>query len=435
MSYSVRIAAFSLLLVLLTALVIWRGAAAREVSVLTQSPTGEVVAVGTPIRIIFSQPVDQRSVEERFTLTPETTGSFFWDGQSVTFQPDQPLRAGTSYRVSLQPGIADRAARTTTQQPLGWTFRTRNPRLLLLRHTPDGTSILLLSEADGSNPREILREPDGIVDMIAAPDGSQAILVVPRTAERMALLRVDLQDGRPRPLVDTPDLSAAAPAWSPNGNLIAFEQRPLSAGTMGDPAVWLAQPDGTSFGPVTEPGQIGTAPVWSPDSRRLAFHDAATGSVTVYNFTSTFQIFPDSRDIPVTWAADSSALLYVGDVAGRLRRANLETGETTGLPDEAVAPVSAVAWSPDGAWLALVQGENPGAAGRLWLLRPDGSEQQQLSGPAAATDSGPVWSPDSRQLAFLRDDGSGTQAAWLLDLDTDVPRQVATDVARVVWLP
>jgi len=122
-------------------------------------------------------------------------------------------------------------------------------------------------------------------------------------------------------------------------------------------------------------------------------------------------------------------------VAGRLRRANLETGETTGLPDEAVAPVSAVAWSPDGAWLALVQGENPGAAGRLWLLRPDGSEQQQLSGPAAATDSGPVWSPDSRQLAFLRDDGSGTQAAWLLDLDTDVPRQVATDVARVVWLP
>jgi len=434
MSYSVRIAAFSLLLALLTALVIWRGAAVREVSVLTQSPTGEAVAVGTPIRVIFSQPVDQRSVEERFTLTPETPGRFFWDGQSVTFQPDQPLRAGTTYRVSLQPGIADRAARTATEQPLGWTFHTRNPRLLLLRHAPDGTSILLLSEADGSNPREILREPDGIVDMIAAPDGSQAILVVPRTAERMALLRVDLQDGRPRPLVDTPDLSAAAPAWSPNGNLIAFEQRPLAAGTPGDPAIWLAQPDGTSFGPVTEPGQIGTAPVWSPDSRRLAFHDAATDSVTVYNFTSTFQTFPDSRNIPVAWSADSSTLLYVSDAAGQLRRANLETGETTGWPDAAVAPVSAVAWSPDGAWLALVQGENPMAAGRLWLLRPDGSEQQQLSAPAA-TDSAPVWSPDSRQLAFLRDDGSGMQAAWLVDLDTGALRQVATDVTRVVWLP
>lgn len=434
MSYTTRIIAFSLLLALLTALVIWWGPAERTVSIVTQAPTGEAVSVGAPIRIIFSQPVDRLSVEERFRLTPDTAGSFIWEGQAVTFQPDQPLRAATTYEVALEPGIADQAARSTTQEPLGWTFRTRSPRLLLRRDEPDGAGVLLLVDAAGSNARELLREPDGITDMAVAPDGSQALITVPRTPERSALLLVDLEAGTTRPLVDAPDVSASAAAWSPNGSLIAFERRPVQDGTRGDPAIWLAQPDGTSFGPVTEANQAGTTPVWAPDSSRLAFTVAPSQTVTIYSFTSTFQTFSVSSGEPPTWAADSAALIYVG-AQGALRRASLETGTTSDIAPASGISYSAPAWSPDGVWVAATRQPSRTAAGALWLLRPDGSEQRQLTDPGGASDSQPTWAPDSQRLAFLRTSSEGAAAAWVLDQASGEQRQVADDVGQVAWVP
>jgi Tol biopolymer transport system component len=436
MSYPLRIAAVSLLLALLTALVLWRGPAARSVEVVIQAPDGTDVSVGAPIRIVFGQAVDRLSVEERFRLTPEAAGRFFWDGQAVTFQPDQPLRPDTTYQVTLEPGIADQAAQTTTQEPIRWTFRTRPSRLLLLRHMPDGASTLLLTTTDGSDTREVLREPGGIAAAIVAPDGSQALVTVPRSAERSALLLVNLESGSTRPLVEIADVSASAPAWAPDGNLIAFERRPLQADGVGDPAIWLAQPDGTSLGPVTEPDQRGMAPAWSPDSSRLAFYEAASEQVMLYDFRSTFQSFPASSSAPaIAWAPDSAALLYAGEKPGVLRYASLERGTTRDIVVAPDAAPGAVAWAPTGEWVAVAQQASPTAAGALWLLRPDGSAPRQLTTPGSASDSAPAWSPDGQQLAFLRTSSDGTSAAWLVDPASGEQRQVAADVAQVVWVP
>lgn len=434
MTYTHRIVAFSLLLALLTALLLWWGPAARTVNVVTRAPTGEEVSVGAPIRIIFSQPVDRLSVEERFTLTPETSGRFLWEGQTVTFQPDQPLRPATTYQVTLQPGITDQAARSTTQEAIGWTFRTRDPRLLLRRQAPDGAGILLLADADGDSERELLREPAGITDMTVAPDGSQALITVSRSAERSALLLVNLDDGSTRPLVDSPDVSASMAAWSPNGSLIAFERRAVQDGAIDDPAIWLAQPDGTSFGPVTESGQVGLAPAWSPDGSRLAFTETTSQTVTIYAFTSVFQTFPNSSGEPVAWSPDSAALIYTSST-GMLWRADLASGQHAPLSPQQRGSEQQPAWSPDGAWVALVRQENPTAASTLWLMRPDGSDQQPLPHPGDASASQPDWSPDSQQLVFLRTGSDGSSTAWVLDRANDEQRPVAQDVAQLVWVP
>jgi Tol biopolymer transport system component len=425
----------SLLLALLTVLLIWRGPAARMVDVVTQAPTGEAVPVGAPIRVIFSQPVDRLSVEQRFRLTPEAAGHFFWEGQAMTFQPTQPLRADTTYRVTLEPGIADQAARTATQEAIGWTFRTRASRLLLRRQASDGAGVLLLASPDGSDVRELLREPGGITDMEVAPDGSQALITVPRTAERSALLLVDLDTGTTRPLLDSAEMSAHAAAWSPTGELIAYVQRTLRDGTAGEPAIWLAQPDGTSLGPVTEPNQRGTAPAWSPDGSRLAFTETTSQTVTVYAFTSAFQTFPNSGGAPATWAPDSAALIYA-DAQGGLRRASLEADTTNEIAPAPDAAFGAPAWSPDGAWVAVVRREAPAEeAGALWVLRPDGSAPRQLTEPDGAADSAPVWSPDSQHLAFVRRGSDGSSAAWVLDPDSGALRQVAENSVQVAWVP
>ncbi|NJP05459.1 MAG: Ig-like domain-containing protein [Chloroflexaceae bacterium] len=158
MSYHYRITLFSLFLWCLIAVLIWWGPSVRAVVIVTQSPTGDMVSVGAPIRIIFSQPVDQSSVEARFTLTPETAGRFIWEGQTLTFQPEPALEPATTYQVTLQPGIADQTLQSTTASATGWTFRTRSPRLLLLQQTPGGAGVLWLADTTGDERRELLRE-------------------------------------------------------------------------------------------------------------------------------------------------------------------------------------------------------------------------------------------------------------------------------------
>jgi TolB protein len=270
--------------------------------------------------------------------------------------------------------------------------------------------------------------------MTVAPDGSQALIAVPRSAERSALLLVNLDDGSTRSLVDSPDVSARAAAWSPDGSLIAFEQRTVQDDTIGDPVIWLAQPDGTSFGPVTEGAQVGMTPIWSPDGSRLAFTETTSQTMTIYAFTSASQTFPDSSGEPATWSPDSTALIYTSST-GTLWRAELASGQRVNLSPQQRGSAQQPAWSPDGQWVALVRRETPTAAATLWLLRPDGSDQQPLPTPDDVSDSQPGWSPDSQQLAFLRTASDGTSAAWVFDPASGEQRRVVQDVAQVVWVP
>lgn len=437
-----RIVGVSLLLAVLTALVIWRGPAIRAVQVVTHAPTGADIAVGNPIHITFSRPVDRRSVEARFTLEPPVVGRFIWSGQTLTFEPQQPLRPATDYHVVLAPGIADQAAQTTTQEAITWHFRTRSPRLVLLRHAADGTATLWLTERDGRNGRAVVREPGGILEVAVAPDGQYVLLTLPRPAERTALVLVALEDGTQQPLIDDEQVRASTPAWAPDGSFIAFEQRFRQAEGWSSPAIWVMQPDGTPFGPLTTSEQVGFAPVWAPDSRQVAFLDAVTQHVTVAAFPSSSQTFADSAGEAVTWAPDASALIYTSSVPGDdsrtiLRRATISTGETTVLTGTQATSTSHPAWSPDGAWVSLMRSTTSDAAGILWLVRPDGSEARQISTPAITTgNQQPVWSPDSQHIAFLHmsSDGS-THTAWVVDLASGAAQQVGDDVAQVVWVP
>jgi Tol biopolymer transport system component len=156
--------------------------------------------------------------------------------------------------------------------------------------------------------------------------------------------------------------------------------------------------------------------------------------VTIYAFTSAFQTFPDSSGEPVTWSPDSAALIYTSST-GKLWRADLASGQRVSLSPQQGGSAETPAWSPDGAWVALVRQENPTAANTLWLMRPDGSDRQPLPHPGDASESQPSWSPDSQHLAFLRTGSDGTSAAWVFDHASGEQYQVAQDVAQVVWVP
>jgi Tol biopolymer transport system component len=81
---------------------------------------------------------------------------------------------------------------------------------------------------------------------------------------------------------------------------------------------------------------------------------------------------------------------------------------------------TAFAWSPDGTWVAVVEGAPASGELDLYLVGADGFGRRQLtSNPGAETT--PTWSRDGRLLAFVHrpPGGQWTDESWLVVLDTE----------------
>lgn len=443
MGYYQRIALVSLALALFTALLIWRGPQVRDVALVARAPNGEAVSAGAAISFTFSRAVDRRSAEQSLRITPMTPGRFFWEDRTLTFRPNPSLEPATTYGVTLTEGLRDAQGRAN-RAAISWSFRTRSPQLLLIGGGAGEPGALWLAGSDGSAPRQIYAAPEGIGGVAPAPDGQRALVVEARGRERNALVLLDLADGFARPLVDAPDASASAPAWSPNGDFIAFERRSVLPTGLGQPRVWLAQPDGTALGPLAGGNdEISYAPVWSPDGNRVALIDGVAQTVGIYDFFSdSRRTLPDGSGEPVSWSPDNTALVYGSATPAadglrlRIRRADLGRDAVQDLTDGSAADYSP-AWSPDGVWIAFVRRTATEPGSSIWVMRADGSELRRLTSPGPHLDTLPAWSPDSRQLAFVRNSASGalTGVAWTVDLASGETRPILDNVTQAVWTP
>ncbi len=85
--------------------------AAPRVVERSPAPGAEGVAGRTTVRLGFNQPMDQSSVESRLTVTPVVPGRVVWDGNRLSFDPDETWPAGQLIQVTLRAGaVSARAA-------------------------------------------------------------------------------------------------------------------------------------------------------------------------------------------------------------------------------------------------------------------------------------------------------------------------------------
>jgi Tol biopolymer transport system component len=192
--------------------------------------------------------------------------------------------------------------------------------------------------------------------------------------ERIYVVDVTTPSSTPRPITDAATVRAFLPAWSPDGNWIAF----VGISPDGDVLnLWVVHPDGTDVHSFTTTRYVEvTTPQWAPSaaSTRLAY---AGGDVT-----------PDLQDI------------FVIDIATAI-----ETKISTDPANERWP-----AWSPDGTKLAWLVGGTPP---QLRIASIDGAE------PARTLASGAMgaplaWSPDGTKL-FAADETRSTVTVVTVD--------------------
>ena len=239
------------------------------------------------------------------------------------------------------------------------------PRGTLVAQGPRG---LFLIETDGSNLRT-LRTGIDADDMAPqwSPLGNEIVYHARFFADKLQV--VSLQGEKRDQNAGIPGVAEQVWAeYSPDASWIYFQAWSVAAANY---QIWRIRPNGTGAARVSAINEVRSAEAPSPA--------------------------PDGREVAYT--------LRFGAIPFEVVIQNLSTGQIRSL-----GAGFGVRWSPDGKWLAFVDGVE------LVVARADGSERKALNA-AQPYRTGLDWSADSRWVVARRDVNPGSGAIDLIRID------------------
>jgi Tol biopolymer transport system component len=317
---------------------------------------------------------------------------------------------------------------------------------------------------------------------------------------RSNIWRVNSDGSGEQPLtrINAFQCGSGEPAWSPDGNHIAFSStcarqevppNALYSEVVTASNIWIMKADGSEPRRLTgffEPVAVGArGAVWSPNGRKLAFMSNALldgeepelkgngSNVWVMNAdgTGASPLTRITRDDigagavqtgSIVWSPDGRKLAFVSNRAldgsnaqntNEIKNVWVTNADGSGLMPltkltAANTYVSApVVWSPDSRKLAFswhraldnTVAVEPVSLSNIWVANADGSDLKSLTRitDESASASWPDWSPDGSKLIFASKDN-----IWVMNADgsgtkplTDLRARFTPAVSSPVWSP
>jgi hypothetical protein len=170
-------------------------------------------------------------------------------------------------------------------------------------------------------PSVVYRAPEGqtIRDLAWSPDGARLAVVVGSPLGAGHVLTMAGTGDDVREVTHGRDVSSASVAWSPDGHRLVYDLGRSAHPGRGQPLV-VSRADGSDAHVITPPHGLAVAPAWSPDGRLIAYVEAyAPGEFA--DRTGSIQVMPaaggaahtvsdayDGQD--PSWAPDSRTVYF-----------------------------------------------------------------------------------------------------------------------------
>lgn len=429
--------ALLILIGFLTGMLALAGITSPHIETVLPAPGELAVPATARLRIKFDQAMDINSLVSHLRITPEIDGRFYWDANWFIFEPDHPWPSDETVVVELRAG-----ARSQRVLPLWrgrrWEFDVGRPRLIYL-WPADGKADLYMQELGQESSRtQLTRSAAGIEDFSTSPDGSDIAYTAISGDGGTSLHILNLIDESDRVVVDCgPASPCRAPAISPDGRWMAFEEHHLQEGVAGrlelvGRQVVVADLDQSGARLQLDLNADDVwGPAWSP-AGWLTYYDENLDAVVIVDISDegspvTLQYIPNGLGPMGTWSPDGSVFVApeivfaeasTGDrlegqseevlFYSHLYRIEPESGRTVDIsPGDDIRVEDAIPrFHPDGELLAFTRKyleESRWTPGRqIWLLDTVTQQTRSLTTVPSTNYSALTWSPDGNMLAFMR---------------------------------
>lgn len=183
---------------------------------------------------------------------------------------------------------------------------------------------------------------------------------------------------------------ADSPALSPNASKLLFVAWPADQESS---HIYVSDPDGSEWLPLTAGKHFNWSPSWSPDGTRVLFETTRDNERQIYVMDADGKNQTNLTNNKVlshapAWSPDGSRVAYMS--RGESKKSNIFTMKSDGTDKKNVSNGksrdSEPAWSPDGEWIAFTRtahlqpDPDPDSdIMDLWIMKNDGSQQRQLT--------------------------------------------------------
>ena len=244
---------------------------------------------------------------------------------------------------------------------------------IYLFDTKTNTSKLVPIEIDADLPEvrpRIESVGDELDNASVSPTGVRAVIEA-----HGDIFTVAAKHGPTRDITNTPGVMERDPAWSPDGQSIAY-----FSDESGLYALHVAPQTGDSVAgaaavkkfPLENEADYYFGPKWSPDSKKIAFYDnklktyvldTTTGKLAVVNDKNVFGGF-SSDQMGFAWSPDSKWIAYARSMSNHLHAIflySLDSGQSTEVTS-VMGDSRNPAFDRDGKYLYFIASTNEGAA-------------------------------------------------------------------------
>jgi Tol biopolymer transport system component len=286
-----------------------------------------------------------------------------------------------------------------------------------------------------------------------APPPSPTDRAVAVTGPRAYLYLVSLAGGAPRPLLSRAEadrlVSVSAPAWSPDGKLIAF--------TAGCPScaskLYVVSSTGTGLRMIpTGPGGV-SSPSWAPDGTAIVltrqrgeqqFIVAAHLHIGRVWLVNGEPADADNFDSTPAWSPDGKSIVFAREI--HHEDVTLWVVPAVGgkprplIRRDTAFDQSHPQWSPDGRRVVFMQSVLPSVTWDLFVFNRATRTVTQLTNDAT-NEYDPAWSPDGRSIVFAGDAASraGFRSLYVIGADGSGLRRITAsttdDDSMPTWSP